>query len=120
MKIVNLNTINFCIIPRRVDIIKIIFYSIELQDDSIMKKYVHAARDLSAEQRGKLLETFTEVRELHHGMAVQGQTNSNSEDPVEHHFVAFINHQGKLYELDGRKSFPVQHGATSAKSLLEV
>lgn len=79
-----------------------------------------SARELTAEQRGKLLEGFTEISEFHQKLALEGQTDANSGDPVDHHFVAFVNHGGDLYELDGRKSFPVKHGKTSANTLLEV
>lgn len=95
-------------------------YSIELQEDSALKKYLNAAGQLSAEQRGKLLEGFTEISEFHQELALEGQTDANSADPVDHHFVAFVNHQGDLYELDGRKSFPVKHGRTSTETLLEA
>lgn len=97
-----------------------IYHSIELQEGSVLEKYLHAARELSAEQRGKLLEGFIEISEFHKESALEGQTDANSVDPVDHHFVTFINHEGELYELDGRKSFPVKHGKTSADTLLEV
>lgn len=85
-----------------------------------MEKYLNAARELSAEQRGKLLEGFIEISESHKESALEGQTDANSSNPVDHHFVTFVNHEGELYELDGRKSFPVNHGKTSADTLLEV
>lgn len=78
------------------------------------------ARELSPEQRGKLLEGFEEISASHQELALEGQTDANSGEPVDHHFVAFVNHQGELYELDGRKSFPVNHGKTSADTLLQV
>lgn len=95
-------------------------HRIELQENSTLKKYLDSARQLSAEQRGKLLEGFEEISSFHQELALEGQTDANSGDPVDHHFVAFVNHQGDLYELDGRKSFPVKHGSTSADTLLEV
>lgn len=43
----------------------------------------------------------------------------NPNDQVNHHFIAFIERNGVLYELDGRKEFPINHGPTTADTLLE-
>ena len=32
------------------------------------------------------------------------------DDKVDFHFIAFVEHDGRLYELDGRKSGPVDCG----------
>ncbi|PSN35359.1 Ubiquitin carboxyl-terminal hydrolase isozyme L3 [Blattella germanica] len=42
-----------------------------------------------------------------------------ADEPVNYHFVAFVHKDGDLYELDGRKSFPINHGSTSGETLLE-
>jgi len=31
---------------------------------------------------------------------------------VEHHFIAFVEKDGKVFELDGRKTGPICHGET--------
>ena len=36
------------------------------------------------------------------------------------HFIAFITINNQLYEMDGRKQFPINHGTTSTDSFLEV
>ena len=36
------------------------------------------------------------------------------------HFVALVGREGRLLELDGRKPFPIDHGATSPDTLLQV
>lgn len=35
------------------------------------------------------------------------------------HYVCFVHKEGALYELDGRKTTAINHGATSPDSLLE-
>lgn len=42
------------------------------------------------------------------------------DEVVDLHFVALVNKNDRLVELDGRKSFPIDHGKTSASTLLQV
>lgn len=42
------------------------------------------------------------------------------EEVVNLHFVALVHRDGRLWELDGRKSFPIDHGPTSPERLLQV
>lgn len=43
----------------------------------------------------------------------------NIDDKINHHFIALIEKNGVLYELDGRKNFPIKHGNTSAETFLD-
>lgn len=36
------------------------------------------------------------------------------------HFIAFVQKDGLIYEMDGRKISPVEHGKTSNETFLEV
>lgn len=92
----------------------------ELLPNGILKKFLNAAQSMSPEERGRLLENDTEFMKVHQELAQEGQTDLGSEEDVAHHFVAFVNHNNVLYELDGEKSRPVSHGSTSAETLLEV
>lgn len=85
-----------------------------------MKKYLDEARDLTPEIRGKLLENDKSFTDAHQEVAVEGQTDANSGEPVNHHYVAFINFNGQLFEMDGRKSYPIPHGETSDDTFLRV
>lgn len=45
--------------------------------------------------------------------AQQGVTAAPSADEeVDLHFIAFVHRDGCLYELDGRKAGPINHGAS--------
>lgn len=35
-----------------------------------------------------------------------------------YHFIAFVHKDGNLYELDGRKEFPINHGPSSDDTFL--
>merc|ERR1711951_65419 len=43
----------------------------------------------------------------------------NRDDKVDAHFIAFVPIKECLYELDGRKKFPINHGKTSDKTFLK-
>lgn len=101
-------------------VLHICTHSIELDEDSISKKFLEAARNLTPEERGKLLQSDASFTEAHQELAVEGQTDANSDEPVNHHFIAFVNHKNELYELDGRKTYPVNHGPTSDDTFLQV
>ncbi|CAH0724734.1 unnamed protein product, partial [Brenthis ino] len=92
---------------------------IELSDGPL-KKFLDDAKELDATARGKLLENCKDIINAHKELAQEGQTNTPSaEDPVNHHFITFVHKDGVLYELDGRKAFPINHGPTTPDSLLE-
>ncbi|XP_055626379.1 ubiquitin carboxyl-terminal hydrolase [Toxorhynchites rutilus septentrionalis] len=93
---------------------------IELEEGSFIKKYYDSTKDLTPEERGKALENDVGFIETHESVANEGQTAApDINEKVYHHFIAFVHFDGKLYELDGRKNFPVVHGETSPDTLLK-
>jgi ubiquitin carboxyl-terminal hydrolase L3 len=92
---------------------------IELQD-GVLKQYYEKTKAMSPAERGQILEGDVSFTDVHHDVAQEGQTETPEIDAhVIHHFVAFVNVQGELFELDGRKSFPINHGPTSTDKFLE-
>lgn len=87
-------------------------------NDGVLKKYLDTTRPLNPEERGRILEADFAFTEAHRENAEAGQTTANPDEQVNHHFIALINVDGSLYELDGRKSYPVKHGETSEGSFL--
>ncbi|XP_059611258.1 ubiquitin carboxyl-terminal hydrolase-like [Phlebotomus argentipes] len=93
---------------------------VELEDDGTITKYLNKTRGLSREERGKILEEDEEFIKIHKEVAQKDQTEApDPHDKVDHHFVALVNKDGQLYELDGCKDFPVKHGATSDTAFLQ-
>lgn len=75
---------------------------------------------MTPEARGEVLEKFNRIGNAHEEIASEGQTAPPA--PDEHlvtHFVAFVHKDGNLYELDGRRGGPINHGPTTADSLLK-
>lgn len=91
---------------------------IDLDDKGVLSNYFGKTKDLSPDERGKILEGDISFTDTHQELAQEGQTATpDINTKVNHHFIALIHRDGELYELDGRKSFPVKHGATTPENL---
>ncbi|KAI4471486.1 ubiquitin carboxyl-terminal hydrolase [Holotrichia oblita] len=93
---------------------------IELTDGKF-KELLDSSKDLSPEERGELLQKVAaQIMHVHQELAQEGQTELKPNEAVNHHFIAFVHKNGCLYELDGRKEFPINHGPSTPETLLEV
>ncbi|XP_033003849.1 ubiquitin carboxyl-terminal hydrolase isozyme L3 isoform X2 [Lacerta agilis] len=93
---------------------------INFETDSSLKKFLDDSMPMSPEERAKYLETYEAIRVTHESSAHEGQTEAPSiDEKVDLHFIALVNIDGNLYELDGRKPFPINHGQSSDDTFLE-
>ncbi|KAL4608827.1 ubiquitin carboxyl-terminal hydrolase isozyme L3 isoform X1 [Arapaima gigas] len=93
---------------------------LEFESDSALKKFLVESSCLSPEEKAAFLERDESIRVTHESSAQEGQTEAPSlDEKVDLHFIAFVNVGGHLYELDGRKPFPISHGKTTEDSFLE-
>lgn len=88
--------------------------------DGLLKNYLIEAEGLDAAGRGVLLENTTPIWKAYNDVVKTGraETEGNTET-VNNHFVTFVHKDGMLFELDGRKAFPINHGTTTPERLLE-
>jgi len=94
-------------------------HRIQLKDKSSLKTFLDSSRDLKPEERGRLLEANADICNAHHTYAKEGQTSAPAADShINNHFVALVQSNGFLYELDGRRSDPLNHGKTSEDTFL--
>ncbi|KAG8197057.1 hypothetical protein JTE90_004326 [Oedothorax gibbosus] len=82
--------------------------------DSLIKKFIDSSKPLTPIKKGKALESSEEIATT----LLQCQTRDLG-DKCDYHFVAFVQMDCKLFELDGRKLEPVFHGNTSEASFLK-
>eukprot|EP00047_Mylnosiga_fluctuans_P009712 m.12709 g.12709 ORF g.12709 m.12709 type:complete len:230 (+) comp2750_c0_seq1:147-836(+) len=88
--------------------------------EGFLRTYIDECKALSPEERGHKLEHNEGITAVHEGAAHEGQTQAPSlDDSVNLHFICFTAVEGRLYEFDGTKPAPVDHGPTSADTLLE-
>jgi ubiquitin carboxyl-terminal hydrolase L3 len=95
----------------------------KLEHDStgLIARFVQQTKSLSPEQRAKVLETSEDIAQVHEELAQQGQTGTpHIDDEVDLHFVAVVEHEGHVWELDGRKDKPIPHHRTSSKGFLHT
>ncbi|XP_069495482.1 ubiquitin carboxyl-terminal hydrolase isozyme L3 [Ambystoma mexicanum] len=88
--------------------------------DSALLRFLRESSPMSPEEKALFLEKDESIRVTHESSAQEGQSEAPSiDDKVDLHFITFIQHHGVLYELDGRKPFPINHGPSSSDTLLE-
>lgn len=92
-----------------------------LKEGSVLSDYYQSTASMSAEDKAKFLETCESVANLHKQHAQEGNATETPtlEDEAEHHFIAFVNHKGHLWELDGRKTLPINCGPSKPEELLQ-
>ncbi|CAB3384424.1 Hypothetical predicted protein [Cloeon dipterum] len=88
--------------------------------DGELKKFLTEAASLDSTGRGELLSKSEAIANIHKELALDGQSRApDADQPTDYHFVALVHSDGGLYELDGRKSFPINHGDTTPETFLE-
>ncbi|KXJ23948.1 ubiquitin carboxyl-terminal hydrolase isozyme L3 [Exaiptasia diaphana] len=88
--------------------------------DGVLKKFIDSTKSLSPDEKAEKLENDESISVAHEASAQEGQTEAPSvDDKVDLHFVALVHKDGHLYELDGRKDFPINHGKTTDESFLK-
>ncbi|CAG9463885.1 unnamed protein product [Pedinophyceae sp. YPF-701] len=95
-----------------------------IQEGSFFARFFASVAHMDPKERARFLEDppqgAPDIEDAHAAAASSGQTRPPAEgEEVLLHFVAFVQVNDRLYELDGRKIAPVDHGPTSASTLLQ-
>jgi len=88
--------------------------------DGFFRKFLTSSQSKTADERAALLEEDQTLSQTHEEMAQRGQSRVIERDKeLDLHFICFVEKDGQLYELDGRKQQPICHGPSSSETLLE-
>ncbi|CDS42581.1 ubiquitin carboxyl terminal hydrolase isozyme [Echinococcus multilocularis] len=84
-----------------------------------LRNFLEKAHNSTPKERAEILENEEELSQVHENCAHQGQTEApDPSSQIDLHFIAFVNSNGHLIELDGRREGPVLHGKTSPDTFL--
>ena len=92
-------------------------YAKLLDSDSIVNKFISQVKDKNAEARGEAFTNAKNIREAHVSNVDKGVTQVV--EKVDSHFVALTSFNGTLYEFDGTKDFPINHGKTTEGTFID-
>jgi ubiquitin carboxyl-terminal hydrolase L5 len=95
---------------------------VELGDE--LQSFLEFSRDFDPETKGMVISNSDVIRNAHNAFArpepIMMQSRPASEDDDVFHFVAYVPRCGKVYELDGLKQGPINHGEYSDGNWLDV
>ena len=93
----------------------------EFSDTGFLHKFVESTKGMNSSERAAYLEKDEELEKAQDTAAQEGQSaNQDRSADINLHFIAFVHHNGGLYEMDGRKPIPIKCGPTTPETLLEV
>jgi len=91
---------------------------LQLDNSKFFAKFLATTLKASPDERAKLLEDNDDIEVEHQAVATEAKSDVSHEVNANLHFNAFVCVDGHIYELDGRKSMPINHGKSSQATLL--
>jgi len=80
-------------------------------EESPIGEFVKATKGMSPQEAGAKLADAKQLHEASQESAAGGQTEApEATARTDAHFVCFVEKEGEVYELDGCKAFPINHG----------
>ncbi|KAF7728664.1 Ubiquitin carboxyl-terminal hydrolase isozyme L3 [Apophysomyces ossiformis] len=77
----------------------------------LFRQIMEDTRHMTSDARVNYLERCQALANVHAASAQEGQTQPpNLDEQLTDHFICFVEIDQHLYELDGIKSFPINHG----------
>jgi len=89
-------------------------HKLQLDAKKFFAKFLAETRNMTPQARAKALEVNRDIEVEHEAVAAEGSSDADAKCNENLHFIAFIRDKtdGHLYELDGCKIAPINHGPT--------
>jgi len=95
-------------------IMSVLLNSKEIELGNTLSAFKEFTMDLDPETRGIAIGNSEPVRKVHNSFAraepILSESKTATEDDDVYHFIAYLPHDGKVYELDGMRSGPILLG----------
>lgn len=92
----------------------------DFEPDSTIRKFIVESKQLEPQVKADKFESCQTIATAHEKATNEGQTEPPSaSESVEYHFISIIYKDDTIYEMDGRKEAPVNHGKTTAETFLK-
>jgi len=91
---------------------------VQLVENKFFANFFRRTRGQTPQQKATALENDTEIEVAHQQTAKEAKSKVNHKINDNLHFNCWVCVDGGLYELDGRKRFPIYHGPTTQANLL--
>ena len=86
----------------------------DFEKDSSIRQFIKESKQLEPEVKANKFEKNQTIATAHEKSSVEGQTEAPpASDSVEYHFISLIHNKNTIYEMDGRKHGPINHGPTT-------
>jgi ubiquitin carboxyl-terminal hydrolase L3 len=89
-------------------------------NDGFLKDFIEATKDLAPKERATFLEKDDRIEEVHQETA----TDPNSvvipgSERTNIHFICFVLKEDHIFELDGRRKYPMNRGKSTSETFLK-
>lgn len=92
----------------------------DFEPDSSIKEFIRESKQMEPEVKANKFETCDVIASAHERASTQGQTEAPAaSESVEYHFISIIHSNNTIYEMDGRKHGPINHGPTTLETFLK-
>lgn len=89
-----------------------------IAENSILAQFFQAVQGKSKAEAAQIFHNNQGLKQAHCQSTNEGQTNVQDYAEVNNHFIAFVQKDGHLYELDGNRGIPINRGPTTQETFL--